>query len=74
VVINGVPEPSRMRVRLHKTPHFVEIRTQSTTHLRLIRASDFHFDVRGIQGRQYLMIYRLQLRLFFLGDFLKRIS
>jgi hypothetical protein len=66
VVINGVPEPSRMRFRFHKTPHFVELRAQSTTHLQLIRAPDFHFDLRGIHGRQHAMIHRLQLRLFFL--------
>src|SRR5712691_3440270 len=65
MVINGVPEPSRMRFRLHKTPHFVALRAEPTTHLQLIRAPDFHFDLRGMQGRQHAMIHQLQLRLFF---------
>ena len=65
VVINGVPEPSRMRFRFHKTPHFVELRAEPTPHLQLIRAPDFHFDLRGVQGRQHVMIHRLQVRLFF---------
>src|SRR6266436_1469909 len=65
VVINGVPEPSWMRFRLHKTPHFVELGAQSTTHLQLIRAPDFHLDLLGIYDRQHCMIHRLQLRLFF---------
>src|SRR5215510_10727426 len=68
VVINGVPEPARMRFRLHKTPHFVELRAEPMTHLQLIRAPDFHFDLRGIQGRQHAMIHRLQLRLFFFSS------
>src|SRR6266568_6462666 len=51
VVINSVPEPSRMRFRLHKTPHFIELRAQSTTHLQLIRAPDFHLDLLGMQER-----------------------
>ena len=59
VVINGVPEPARMRFRLHKTPHFVELRAEPTPHLQLIRAPDFHFDLRGVQGRQHAMIHRL---------------
>src|SRR6266704_585084 len=48
VVINGVPQPTRMRFRLHKTPHFVELGAQSTTHLKLIRTPDFHLDLLGI--------------------------
>jgi hypothetical protein len=63
---NGVPEPSRIRFRFHKTPHFVELRAEPTPHLQLIRTPDFHFDVRGVQGRQHMMIHRLQVRLFFL--------
>jgi hypothetical protein len=68
VVINSVPEPSWMRFRLHKTPHFVELRAQSTTHLKLIRTPDFHLDLRGMQDRQRRMIHRLQLRLFFFSS------
>jgi hypothetical protein len=60
-----VPEPSRMRFRLHKTPHFVELGAQSTTHLKLIRTPDFHLDLLGIYDRQHRMIHRLQLWLFF---------
>jgi len=33
LVIDGVPEPSRMRFRLHKTPHVVELGAEPTTHL-----------------------------------------
>src|SRR5262245_57177326 len=29
VVIHGVPEPSRMRFRFHKIPHFVELRAEA---------------------------------------------
>src|SRR5262245_32468926 len=65
VVINGVPEPARMRFRLHKTPHFVELRAEPTTHLQLIRAPDFYLHLRGMHGRQHGMMHRLQLRLFF---------
>jgi hypothetical protein len=65
MVINGVPEPSRMRFRLHKTPHFVELGAQSTTHLQLIRAPDFHLNLLGMQERQHPMIHWLQLWLFF---------
>ena len=65
VVISGVPEPSWMRFRLHKTPHLVELRAQSTTHLKLICAPDFHLDMLGMQDRQHRMMHRLQLRLFF---------
>src|SRR5215475_497850 len=68
VVINGVPEPSRMRFRLHKTPHFVELRAQPTTHLQLIRAPDFHLDLLRMQERQHPMIHWLQLRLFFFSS------
>src|SRR5262249_43988687 len=50
-VINGVPEPSRICFRFHKTPPFVELRAEPTPHLQLIRAPDFHFDLHGIQGR-----------------------
>jgi hypothetical protein len=66
VVINGVPEPSRIRFRFHKTPHFVKLRAEPTPHLQFIRAPDFYFDLRGMHGRQHVMIHRLQLRLFFL--------
>src|SRR5215510_8303003 len=62
---NSMPEPSWMRFRLHKTPHLVELGAQSTTHLKLIRAPDFHLDLLGIYDRQHRMIHRLQLRLFF---------
>ena len=48
LVINGVPEPSRMRFRLHKTPHFVELGAQSTTHLQRVRTPDFHLDLLRI--------------------------
>ena len=65
VVIHGVPEPSWICFRLHKTPHFAELGAQSTTHLKLIRAPDFHLDLLGMQDRQHCMIHRLQLRLFF---------
>jgi hypothetical protein len=65
VVINSVPAPSWLRFRLHKTPHFVELGAQSTTHLQLIRAPDFHLDLLGLYDRQHRMIHRLQLRLFF---------
>jgi hypothetical protein len=54
-----------MRFRLHKTPHFVELGAQSTTHLKLIRTPDFHLDLLGIQERQHPMIHWLQLWLFF---------
>ena len=57
-----------MRFRFHKTPHFVELGAQSTTHLKLIRAPDFHLDLRGMQDRQRRMIHRLQLRLFFFSS------
>ena len=57
-----------MRFRLHKTPHFVELGAQATTHLKLIRAPDFHLDLRGMQDRQRRMIHRLQLRLFFFSS------
>jgi hypothetical protein len=65
VVINRVPAPSWMRFRLHKTPHCVELRAQSTPHLKLIRAPDVHLDLRGMQDRQRRMMHRLQRRLFF---------
>src|SRR5216683_7984743 len=68
VVINSVPEPSWIRFRLHKTPHFVELGAQSTTHLKLIRAPDFHLDLLGMQDRQHRMIHWLQLRLFFFSS------
>jgi hypothetical protein len=54
-----------MRFRLHKTPHFVELGAQSTTHRKLIRAPDCHLDLLGMQDRQHRMMHRLQLRLFF---------
>src|SRR5262249_47447364 len=34
-----------MRFRLHKTPHFVELRAEPTPHLQLIRAPDFYLVV-----------------------------
>ena len=57
-----------MRFRLHKTPHFVELGAQSTTHLKLIRAPDFHLDLLGIYDRQHRMMHRLQLWLFFFSS------
>ena len=57
-----------MRFRLHKTPHFVELGAEPTTHLQLIRAPDFHLDLLGMQDRQHRMIHRLQLRLFFFSS------
>src|SRR5262252_10850791 len=68
VVINGVPEPARMRFRLHKTPHFVELRAEPMPHLQLIRAPDFHLNLLGMHGRQHVMIHRLQLRRFFFSS------
>jgi hypothetical protein len=68
VVINGVPEPSRLRFRLHKTPPFVELGAQSTPHLQLIRAPDFHLDLLRMQERQHPMMHWLQLRLFFFSS------
>src|SRR5215813_14214790 len=65
VVINGVPEPSRMCFRLHKTPHLVELRAEPTPHLQLIRAPDFHLNLLGMQEREPSVIHGLQLRLFF---------
>jgi hypothetical protein len=46
-------------------PHFVKLRAEPPPHLQLIRAPDFHFDVRGVQERQHPMIHRLQVWLFF---------
>jgi hypothetical protein len=65
LVINGVPEPSRMRFRLHKTPHFVELGAQSTTHLKLLRAPDFPLDLLGMHERQHPRMHWRQLGLFF---------
>src|SRR5262249_848242 len=65
VVINGVPEPARMRFRLHKTPHFVELRAEPTPHLPRIRAPDSHLHLLAMHGPHHAMIHRLQLRLFF---------
>src|SRR5262252_6410167 len=64
-----MPEPAWMRFRLHKTPHFVELRAEPTTHLQLIRAPDFYLNLLGMHGRQHAMIHRLQLRLFFFQFF-----
>src|SRR5215467_13635377 len=64
-----MPEPSRMHFRLHKTPHFVELRAEPMPHLQLIRAPDFHLNLLGMHGRQHVMIHRLQLRLFFFQCF-----
>src|SRR5262249_9721024 len=68
VVINGVPQPTRIRFFAHITPRFVEFGAEPTTHLKLICAPDFHFHVRGMQGCQHAMIHRLQLRLFFFSS------
>jgi hypothetical protein len=38
-----------MRFRLHKTPHFVELGAQSTTHLKLISPTDFHLHLVGLE-------------------------
>ena len=51
VVINGVPQPARIRFPGHIGPHFIELGAQPTTHLELIRAPDFHLDLLRIQGR-----------------------
>jgi hypothetical protein len=67
-MIHGVPEPARMRFRLHKTPHFVELRTEPTVHLQLIRAPDFHLNLLGMHGCQHVMMHRLQLWLFFFSS------
>jgi hypothetical protein len=73
-MINSVPEPSWMRFPLHKTPHFVELGAQSTTHLKRIRAPDCHLDLRGMQDRQRRMIHRLQLRLFFFSSLMTEVG
>src|SRR5262247_3378578 len=51
VVINGVPEPAWMRFRLHKTPHFVELRAEPTTHLKLVSTPELHLDLLRMQAR-----------------------
>src|SRR5215510_14605802 len=68
MVINGVPEPSLIRFRWHKTPHFVELGAQPTTHLQLIRTPDFHLDLLRLYERQHPMIHWLQLRHFFFSS------
>src|SRR5262245_24368407 len=68
VVINGVPQPTRMRFFEHITPHFVEFGAEPTTHLKRIRTPDFHYHLLGIQGRPNAMLHRLQLRLFFFSS------
>ena len=65
VVIHGVPEPSRMRFRWHKTPQGVELGAPSTTHLKRIRAPDVHLDLLGMPERQHPMMHWLQLWRFF---------
>jgi len=51
IMINRMPQPTRIRFLGHIRPHFIELRAEPMTHLQLIRAPDFHFDLRGIQGR-----------------------
>ena len=57
-----------MRFRLHKTPHFVALRAEPTTHLQLIYAPDFHLNLLGMHGRQHVMMHRLHLRRFFFNS------
>ncbi len=59
VVINGVPQPARIRFPGYIGPHFIELGTEPTTHLSLIRAPDFHLDLLGIQDRQHALMHRL---------------
>ena len=65
--LDGVPEPARMRLRLHKTPHGVERGAEPTPPREYIRAPDCHRDLLGIRERQPRMIPRGSLRLFFSG-------
>jgi hypothetical protein len=62
VVINGVPQPTRMRFFAHITPPFVEFGAEPTTHLQLIRTPDVHCHVLGMQGRQHAIIQSLPSR------------
>ena len=45
VMIHRMPEPPRLGFLADITPHLVELGAQSTRHLKLIRAPDFHLDV-----------------------------
>src|SRR5262245_26309243 len=65
VVINGVPEPSRMPLRLHKTPPFVRLRAQPTTPLPLIPPPNFPPHPPRMPARPPPMVPWLQPRLFF---------
>ncbi len=64
-VINGVPQPTRIRFPRDIGPHFIELGAEATTHLQLIRPADFPLHLLGMQDCQHGTIHRLQLRLFF---------
>src|SRR5262252_5790956 len=65
MVINGVPQPARIRFPRDVGPHLIQLGTEATTYLRLIRPPPFYLHLLGTQDCQHGMIHRLQLRPFF---------
>ena len=48
--------------------HFIQLGTEATTHLQLIRPPEFYLHLLGTQDCQHGMIHRLQLRPFFFSS------
>ena len=49
VVINGVPQPARIRFPRDVRPHFIQLGTEATTPLQLLRPPEFDLHLFGTQ-------------------------
>jgi hypothetical protein len=64
VLINGVPQPPRLRFLAHVTPYLIELRCGSCLLGALCHTTNVHFDLLGMQVLQHLLIHLLEVRFF----------
>jgi hypothetical protein len=55
----SMPQPARIRFPRDVGPHFIQLGTEATTHLQLIRPPEFYLHLFGTQDCQHGMMHQL---------------
>src|SRR5262245_22715829 len=67
-MINGVPEPARLRFLPHVTPHLIELRRQPATLGELGSAADLDLHLCGAQRLENRLVHLLEVRFLFFSS------
>src|SRR5262244_4028997 len=68
MLINGVPQPARVRFAAHVTPHFVEFGGEPPPAIQFLGATNLYGDVLGLHALQYCMVYLVEVRFLFFSS------